>query len=98
MRQNLMSVGQFHPIHRVRENFDYRTFKLDGIFMGHVRISGSDAVTNTVCSKWADSEPSCVTTVQPSFNTFTAAAPVFTIGSMARVIPGCNFWFALLST
>ena len=39
---------------------------------GHVKISGSPSVTRTVCSKWADSEPSCVTTVQPSFKIFTS--------------------------
>jgi hypothetical protein len=31
-----------------------------------VRISGPFSVTAIVCSKWAASEPSLVTTVQPS--------------------------------
>ncbi len=44
----------------------------NGTFSGHVKISGSASVINTVCSKWADSEPSCVTTVQPSFKIFTS--------------------------
>jgi hypothetical protein len=31
-----------------------------------VRISQPSRVTSTVCSNWADSEPSAVTIVQPS--------------------------------
>src|SRR5438552_1384371 len=92
MRQDPMPVRQFHPEQVVFQNFHYRTFNFDGIFSRHVKISGSDSVTNTVCSKWADSEPSCVTAVQPSFKIFTACPPALTIGSMAMVIPGCNRW------
>ena len=33
------------------------------------------SVINTVCSKWADSEPSSVTTVQPSFKILTSGRP-----------------------
>ena len=90
MRQDPMSVRQFHSEQVVFQNFHYRTFNFDGIFSRHVKISGSDPVTNTVCSKWADSEPSCVTAVQPSFRIFTAGPPAFTIGSIARVILGTN--------
>src|SRR5712671_1447181 len=88
IRQDPMAVGQFHPIRLVRQNFDYGTCNFDGTLSGHVKISGSDSVMSTVCSKWADSEPSCVTTVQPSFKTFTPGKPALTIGSMASVIPG----------
>jgi len=51
MRQQAMSVGQFHPKHRIRQNLNYCAFNFDGIFSGHVKISGSDSVTRTVCSK-----------------------------------------------
>ena len=33
---------------------DYR-LDVDGFFVPHVKISGSDSVTRTVCSKWAES-------------------------------------------
>src|ERR1051325_5471614 len=42
----------------------------------------------TVCSKWAESEPSSVTTVHLSSRVRMSAPPRFTIGSMAMVIPG----------
>src|SRR6266540_1831802 len=97
--QKPMPVREFHPKQDVLQNFHYGTFNFDGIFSRHVNISGSDAVINTVCSKWADSEPSCVTAVQPSFKIFTAGPPAFTIGSMARVMPGNSRWsLALEST
>src|SRR6476646_5673146 len=43
-----------------------------------------------VCSKWADKLPSTVTAVQRSSITRTAEPPMFTIGSIARTIPGCK--------
>ena len=55
----------------IRQRFDHASFDAEGIF-AHVKISGSPSVIRTVCSKWADSEPSCVTTVQPSFRIFTS--------------------------
>src|SRR5262249_27650764 len=82
----------------VRERFQYYTFNFDGTLSGHVKISGSSSVISTVCSKWADNEPSCVTTVQPSFKIFTAGRPALTIGSMAIVIPGRSFGEDLPST
>jgi hypothetical protein len=90
IRQHPVSVGQFYSTHLVRQNLNYVTFNFDGTFSSHVKISGSDSVINTVCSKWADSEPSCVTAVQPSFNIFTPGPPALTIGSIAKVIPGRN--------
>src|SRR2546429_1872492 len=99
MRHDPMPVGQFHPEQGVFQNFDYDTFNFDGIFSRHVKISGADPVISTVCSKWADSEPSRVTAVQRSFKIFTAGPPAFTIGSMARVMPGWSRGsFALAST
>ena len=50
-RQQPMPVGQFHPKHPVRQHFNYHAFNFDGIFSGHVRISGSASVISTVCSK-----------------------------------------------
>jgi len=44
----------------------------------------------TVCSKWADSDPSSVTTVHLSSRVRMSAPPTFTIGSMASVIPGMS--------
>ena len=46
-----------------------------------------DVVTATVCSKWAESEPSSVTTVHLSSSVRISAPPTFTIGSIAIVIP-----------
>src|ERR1043166_5121981 len=86
-----VSVDQLHLIRSVRQSFNYDTFNFEGICSGHVKISGSPSVINTVCSKWADSEPSCVTTVQPSFKIFTPGWPALTIGSIAKVMPGRNF-------
>ena len=55
-----------------------------------VSTSGPSFVTATVCSKWADKLPSRVTAVQPSESTFTAGLPMFTIGSIASVIPSAS--------
>src|SRR5215471_7297677 len=97
-RQQLMPVGKFDSICCLREHFHNYTFNLEGIRSGHVRISGSASVMSTVCSKWADNEPSCVTTVQPSFKIFTPGNPALTIGSMAKVMPGRNLGDDLPST
>jgi hypothetical protein len=56
MRQNAMPVGQFHPEHRIWEQFNYPAFNFDDVFSRHVKISGSPLVTRTVCSKCADGE------------------------------------------
>ena len=45
-------------------------------------------MTAIVCSKWAASEPSRVTTVQPSGRTATSPLPSVSIGSIARQMPG----------
>src|SRR6185369_14272387 len=82
----------------VGQRFHYDTFNFEGIFSGHVKISGSPSVMSTVCSKWADNEPSCVTTVQPSSKVFVPGNPAFTIGSMAKVMPGRNLGLCFLST
>src|SRR5690348_8266208 len=58
---------------------------------GRVKIHGPFSVTATVCSKCAESPPSAVTAVHLSSSTRTAGLPVFTMGSMARTIPACNF-------
>src|SRR5579864_439005 len=50
-------------------------------------MSGPSAVMATVCSKWALSEPSTVTAVQPSSSILTAAEPRLTWGSMAMTMP-----------
>src|SRR5687767_498737 len=75
MRQQTMPICQLHPIYCVREDFNYPALNFNGILSRHVKISGSESVIKTVCSKWADNEPSLVTTVQPSFNTLTSGAP-----------------------
>jgi hypothetical protein len=46
-----VAIGQFHPERPVGLRFHYPTFKSNGVFAGQVRISGSDSVINTVCSK-----------------------------------------------
>jgi len=98
--QQTVTVGQLHAIRPVRQRLGHDTFNLEGICSGHVKISGSPSVIRTVCSKWADSEPSCVTTVQPSFKTFTPGwRAAFTIGSMSdRHRPGATAGLHLLST
>ncbi len=55
MRQEAMAIGQFRPDQPFAEHFHYDAFNGDGVFAWHVRISGSAAVTRTVCSKWAES-------------------------------------------
>src|ERR1700675_954923 len=91
MRQDAMSVGQLHPKHRIGQQFNYPALNFDDVFSRHVKISGSPFVTKTVCSKCAEGEWSAVTTVQSSSRTFTAARPILTIGSIAKVIPAFNF-------
>src|ERR1051326_5898366 len=99
MSQQTGPVGQFNPEECLFQDFHYSTFNFDGIPSRHVSISGSDSVISTVCSKWADSEPSRVTAVQPSFKIFTPGPPALTMGSMARVMPGWRWWsFVLAST
>src|SRR5271154_267200 len=88
-RRQPVAVFQFRAPGAVRQTLDYATFNLEGV--SHVKISGSFSVTKTVCSKWADIEPSRVTTVQPSFKIFTSAEPALTIGSIAMVMPGFSF-------
>jgi len=56
--QQPMAVHQFHSKRPDRKDFHYPTFNFEGIFSGHVKTSGSPSVINTVCSKWADNEPS----------------------------------------
>src|SRR6266571_3478993 len=51
------------------------------------RISGPFRPTATVCSKCALSDPSLVTTVQPSGRVTTSGPPAFTIGSIASTCP-----------
>ena len=57
-RQQLMSIGQLDSISSVRQNFEDYTFNPEGTVSRHVKISGSPSVMSTVCSKWADNEPS----------------------------------------
>ena len=51
MSEDAVAIRQRNPEHRVRQYFHYRTFDLDGVFARHVKISGSDSVIRTVCSK-----------------------------------------------
>src|SRR5438105_3614188 len=91
MREEAMAVGQLDPEHRIRQQLDNFAFYLDSVFSRHVSISGSDFVTRIVCSKCADGLRSEVTTVQPSWRIFTALPPMFTIGSIAKIIPAFSF-------
>src|SRR5580765_4633075 len=52
-----------------------------------VRIRGPAAVTATVCSKWAESEPSAVEIDHSSSCRTMSAPPALIIGSIANVIP-----------
>src|SRR5271156_7019818 len=90
MRQYPMSVGQLHLKQRVGQALHYLTFNFDDVSSRHVNISGSPFVTKTVCSKCAEGKWSAVTTVQSSSRTLTAARPILTIGSIARVIPALS--------
>ena len=51
MRQQPVPIYQFNPIKHVRQNLYDFAHSLDGVFSGHVNISGSDSVTNIECSK-----------------------------------------------
>ncbi len=55
MRVKHMPVGQLCPKQLHPENFHYLGVEAYGVFDRHVRISGSDSVIKTVCSKWAES-------------------------------------------
>lgn len=50
-----MPVDQAYEEQTNPTHFNYCAFNVDGIFARHVNISGSDSVTRTVCSKWAES-------------------------------------------
>ncbi len=50
-----MAVYQANPEQTIFEPKLYHSFDVDGFFVPHVKISGSDSVTKTVCSKWAES-------------------------------------------
>ena len=49
--QYTMSIRQFYPENRPWQNSRHPTFCFNSCFSGHVKISGSDAVIKTVCSK-----------------------------------------------
>ena len=55
MRQEPVAIGQFRLEQAFTQHFDHCAFNGNGVFAWHVRISGSDSVTRTVCSKWAES-------------------------------------------
>src|SRR5918994_4452708 len=55
-----------------------------------VRMRGPSSVTATVCSKWAESDPSTVEIDHWSSCTTTSAEPDVIIGSTANVIPGAS--------
>ena len=55
MRHQPLPIDQFRPEQSGPEDFYNHAFNGNGIFARHVRISGSDSVTKTVCSKWAES-------------------------------------------
>src|SRR5205823_1162676 len=90
MGQNAVTIGQFHPEHRVRQELDHLAFYFNCVFPRHVSTSGSSLVISTVCSKWAEGMPSAVQAVQPSSINLTAAVPKLIIGSIARVIPALS--------
>ena len=56
MRQNHVSIVEFHLEHRIRQRFNYLSLNLDCLFFGHkllydkLKISGPLSVTATVCS------------------------------------------------
>src|SRR6266568_7333332 len=91
MGQDAVAARQLDPKHGVREQLDDLALYFNSVFFRHVRISGSPLVIRTVCSKWADGLPSRVTTVHLSSRTRTPAVPMFTMGSMAMVMPGLSF-------
>jgi len=53
--QQPVAIGQLDAKQSCGQNLHYPAFSFNGVFAGHVKISGSTAVINTVCSKWADS-------------------------------------------
>src|SRR5258705_11555882 len=94
--KHLVSILELDPEHRVRQRLDHGAFDLDAFFLRQSspvvpsasdRISARSPPTATVCSKWALSEPSFVTTVQPSSRVTTSAPPTFTIRSIPSTRP-----------
>ena len=55
---------------------------------GRVKTHGPLSVTATICSKWAEYDPSFATAVHLSDSTFVSGLPALTIGSIANTIPG----------
>jgi len=55
MRHQPVAIRQFRPEQPFAQHFHYGAFNGNGVFVWHVRISGSAPVTRTVCSKWAES-------------------------------------------
>jgi hypothetical protein len=100
--QNFVTVRKFNLEERVRKSLVYETLYFDCFLFcqitfspfpccaySTVRTSGPSSVIATVCSKWQESLPSSVTTVQPSSSMRVFQVPTFTIGSIARTRPGC---------
>ena len=90
MTHQPVAILELNSHQSMREHLDYSPPDSDGFGPGHVKISGSPSVTAMVCSQCAEGRPSRATTVQPSGWNFTFAVPAFTIGSIAKVIPGLN--------
>lgn len=55
MSMQQVPVGELRSKQLAAENLNYLGVEANGVFDRHVRISGSDTVTRTVCSKWAES-------------------------------------------
>src|SRR5437016_319468 len=99
--QHLVSVLELDAEHRVGQRLDDRSLDLDAFFFRQTdlaphhnpepeRISGPSDPTATVCSKCALSEPSFVTTVQPTDRVRTSRRPACTIGSIASTCPAIS--------
>ena len=50
----------------------------------------NNSVTSTVCSNWAERDPSAVTTVQPSSRRLVGQPPALIMGSMVKTMPGTS--------
>ena len=87
--------AHLHPVHRVRQDLSHdrpnrRATGRGNFAQRTVSTSEPESRIATVCSKWAESLPSRVTTVQPSSSTRTSGPPMLSIGSMQMAIPALS--------
>src|SRR5262245_45849781 len=89
--QDTVAVLELDEEHGVGAGLHHLRLETEGFFLRHgqalVRTRGPSFVTAIESSQWADSEPSSVTTVQPSSSVRTSGPPALSMGSIAMQSP-----------